>query len=35
MNMGGNMLFHLVFLSLMPGQIADYGFQIVLYRKGS
>lgn len=29
----GNMLFHLVFLSLMLGQIADYVFQIVLYRR--
>lgn len=34
-NMDGNMLFHLVFLSLMLGQISDYGFQIVLCRQGS
>lgn len=33
-NMDGNMLFHLVFLSLMFGQIAEYIFQIVLYRRG-
>ena len=33
-NMDGNMLFHLVFLSLMLGQIADYVFQVVLYRRG-
>lgn len=33
-NMDGNMLFHLVFLSLMLGQIAEYVFQIVLYRRG-
>lgn len=31
----GNMLFHLVFLSLMLGQISDYVFQIVLYRQAS
>lgn len=31
----GNMLFHLVFLSLMLGQIAEYIFQIVLYRRGA
>jgi hypothetical protein len=33
-NMDGNMLFHLVFLSLMLGQIAEYVFQIFLYRRG-
>lgn len=33
-NGDGNLLFHLVFLSLMLGQIADYVFQIVLYRRG-
>lgn len=33
-NGDGNMLFHLVFLSLMLGQIAEYAFQIVLYRRG-
>lgn len=33
-NQDGNMLFHLVFLSLMLGQIAEYIFQIVLYRQG-
>lgn len=33
-NMDGNMLFHLIFLSLMLGQIAEYVFQIVLYRRG-
>ena len=33
-NMDGNMLFHLVFLSLMLGQIADYVFQVVLCRRG-
>ncbi|MBA3069314.1 MAG: hypothetical protein FP825_12660 [Hyphomonas sp.] len=33
-NDDGNMLFHLVFLSLMLGQIAEYVFQIVLYRRG-
>ena len=30
----GNMLFHLVFASLMVSQIAEYVFQIVLYRRG-
>ncbi|MFN3911621.1 hypothetical protein [Hyphomonas sp.] len=34
-NLDGNMLFHLVFLSLMLGQIAEYIFQIVLYRRGA
>lgn len=34
-DMDGNMLFHLVFLSVMLGQIAEYVFQIVLYRRGA
>jgi len=34
MKQDGNMLFHLVFLSLMLGQIAEYVFQIALYRRG-
>lgn len=34
-NGDGNMLFHLVFLSLMLSQIAEYVFQIVLYRRGA
>jgi hypothetical protein len=33
-NMDGNMLFHLIFLSLMLSQIAEYVFQIILYRRG-
>jgi len=33
-NGDGNLLFHLVFLSLMLGQIAEYVFQIILYRRG-
>lgn len=33
-NQDGNMLFHLVFLSLMLSQIAEYTFQIVLFRRG-
>ena len=33
-NTDGNMLFHLVFLSLMLGQISEYVFQIALYRRG-
>jgi hypothetical protein len=33
-NGDGNMLFHLVFLSLMLGQIVEYVFQIILYRRG-
>jgi hypothetical protein len=33
-NGDGNMLFHLVFLSLMLGQIAEYALQIILYRRG-
>ncbi len=31
----GNMLFHIAFASLMLGQIAEYIFQIVLYRRGA
>ena len=34
-NMDANMLFHLVFLCLMLGQISNYVFQIVLYRQAS
>lgn len=30
----GNMLFHIVFASLMAGQIAEYAFQIILFRRG-
>jgi len=30
----GNMLFHIAFASLMVSQIADYAFQIILYRRG-
>ncbi|MBY9066485.1 hypothetical protein K1X12_06220 [Hyphomonas sp. WL0036] len=30
----GNMLFHLVFAGLMVSQIAEYVFQIILYRRG-
>lgn len=33
-NGDGNMLFHLVFFSLMLGQIAEYVFQIILFRRG-
>jgi hypothetical protein len=33
-NQDGHMLFHLGFLSLMLGQIAEYVFQIYLYRRG-
>lgn len=33
-HMDGNMLFHLVFASLMASQIAEYVFQIILYRRG-
>jgi len=33
-NQDGNMLFHLVFLSLMLSQIAEYAFQIILFRRG-
>lgn len=32
--MDGNMLFHIAFLSLMLSQIAEYVFQIILYRRG-
>ncbi|MBK8197343.1 MAG: hypothetical protein IPK75_03145 [Acidobacteria bacterium] len=34
-NGDGNMLFHLVFLALMLGQIAEYTFQIILFRRGA
>jgi cytochrome b561 len=30
----GNMLFHVIFGSLMLSQIAEYAFQIFLYRRG-
>lgn len=33
-NLDGNMLFHLAFLSLMLGQISEYIFQIYLFRRG-
>jgi|GEM_PF-223169 len=33
--MDGNMLFHLIFLSLMLSQISEYVFQIFLYRRGA
>ncbi|ABI77445.1 hypothetical protein HNE_3073 [Hyphomonas neptunium ATCC 15444] len=33
-SMDGNMLFHLIFLSLMLSQIFEYVFQIFLYRRG-
>lgn len=33
-NMDGNMLFHLAFISLMAAQIAEYVFQIFLFRRG-
>ncbi len=33
-SMDGNMLFHLIFLSLMLSQISEYVFQIFLYRRG-
>lgn len=33
-NMDGHMLFHLVFLSFMLGQITEYVFQIIFYRRG-
>lgn len=33
-NMDGNMLFHVVFLSFMLSQIFEYIFQIILYRRG-
>lgn len=31
----GNRLFHAIFASLIIGQIAEYGFQIFFYRRGS
>jgi len=34
-NGDGNMLFHLIFLALMLGQIAEYTFQIILFRRGA
>ena len=34
-HMDGNMLFHLIFLSLMLSQIAEYVCQIVLFRRGA
>jgi hypothetical protein len=34
-NQDGHMLFHLGFLSLMLGQIAEFGFQIYLFRRGA
>lgn len=34
-HMDGNMLFHLIFLSLMLSQISEYVFQIFLYRRGA
>jgi uncharacterized membrane protein YidH (DUF202 family) len=33
-NQNGNMMFHIVFGSLMAAQIAEYGLQIWLYRRG-
>jgi hypothetical protein len=33
-NGDGNMLFHLIFLSLMVSQVSEYVFQIVLFRRG-
>lgn len=33
-SMDGNMLFHLIFLSLMLSQISEYVFQIFLCRRG-
>lgn len=33
-NLDGNMLFHLIFLSLMLSQISEYAFQIFLCRRG-
>ncbi len=33
-SMDGNLLFHLIFLSLMLSQISEYVFQIFLYRRG-
>lgn len=34
-HMDGNMLFHLIFLSLMLSQISEYVFQIFFYRRGA
>jgi hypothetical protein len=34
-NGDGHLLFHLVFLSLLASQIADYVFQIILFRRGT
>ena len=34
-HMDGNMLFHLIFLSLMLSQISEYAFQIFFYRRGA
>jgi hypothetical protein len=34
-NLDGNMLFHLIFLSLMLSQISEYAFQIFLFRRGA
>ena len=33
-NNDGNMLFHIVFGALMASQVAEYGFQIFLFRRG-
>jgi len=33
-NGDGDMLFHLVFLALLVSQVAEYGFQIILFRRG-
>jgi hypothetical protein len=33
-NMDGNLLCHIAFASLMASQIADYAFQILLFRRG-
>ncbi len=30
----GNLLFHICFASMMASQIAEYAFQIILYRRG-
>jgi hypothetical protein len=34
-NADGNLLFHICFASLMISQIAEYAFQIILYRRGT
>lgn len=34
-HLDGNLLFHLIFLSLMLSQISEYVFQIFLYRRGA